>query len=251
MTTDTLEQARQILQQARSVVCFSGAGLSAESGISTFRDTETHALWSRFDPMKLASPEGFAENPARVIDWYNWRRQTLALAQPNAGHRALARQPALIQITQNVDNLLEQAGCSPQHVIHLHGDITEDRCNDNCGYRERVDLQNPPPLRHCPRCDGWLRPAVVWFGESLPQREWQQADTLARHSDCLLVVGTSASVYPAAGLIHLARRNGARIIVINTQRSDASQLADLELIGPSGQWLPSLLQERQLSSTPN
>lgn len=251
MTVDMLERARWILHQARNVTCFSGAGLSAESGISTFRDTETHALWSRFDPMKLASPEGFAEDPARVIDWYNWRRQTLAQAQPNAGHRALAQQPALIQITQNVDNLLERAGCSPQQVIHLHGDITLDRCNDHCGYRETIDLQKPPPLRRCPRCAGWLRPAVVWFSESLPQKEWQRAETLACYSDCLLVVGTSASVYPAAGLIHQARQNGAHIIVVNTQRSDASPLADLELIGPSGHWLPLLLQDLALSSTPN
>lgn len=251
MTQQLLEQARHLLKQARSVTCFSGAGLSAESGISTFRDTETHALWSRFDPMKLASPEGFAENSAQVIEWYNWRRQTLAKAQPNAGHQALAQQPNLIQITQNVDNLLEQAGCPPDKVIHLHGDITADRCNDGCGYRESVDVQQPPPLRHCPRCDGWLRPAVVWFGESLPPKAWQQAETLASQCDCLLVVGTSASVYPAAGLIHLARRNGARVIVINTQQSDASHLADIELTGPSGQWLPLLLQGLSLTSTPN
>ena len=246
-----LSQARQILQDARSVVCFSGAGLSAESGISTFRDTETHALWSRFDPMQLASPEGFAENPERVIDWYNWRRQTLASTSPNPGHAALAQQPNLIQITQNVDNLLEQAGCNPNQVIHLHGDITADRCHASCGYRESVNLQHPPSLRHCPRCGGWLRPAVVWFGETLPDGAWQRAEALVRSCDCLLVIGTSASVYPAAGLIHMARNNGARILVINTQPSDASHLADIELTGPSGQWLPQLLQDMNLHSLPN
>lgn len=246
-----LEQARQQLRQARSVACFSGAGLSAESGIATFRDTETHALWSRFDPMKLASPEGFAENPQRVIDWYNWRRQTLASTQPNPGHYALARQPGLIQITQNVDNLLEQAGCAPSQVIHLHGEIAYDRCHDHCGYREAVDLSAPPSLRPCPRCAGWMRPDVVWFGETLPDTAWQQAESLASHCDCLLVIGTSASVYPAAGLIHLARRRGATTIVINTQASDASHLADIELICPAGQWLPALLDGLRLNPIPN
>lgn len=251
MNHHALEKARQILQQTHAVCCFSGAGLSAESGISTFRDTETHALWSRFDPMKLASPEGFAENPGQVIDWYNWRRQTLFSATPNPGHQALANVPGLIQITQNVDDLLERAGCAPEQVIHLHGDITQDRCHDGCGYRETIDLQNPPALRRCPRCDGWLRPAVVWFGETLPEHDWQRAESLVRQCDTLLVVGTSASVYPAAGLIHLARRHNARIILINTQPSDASHLADIELTGPSGQWLPLLLQDLQLASLPN
>ncbi len=247
-----LQQAREILAGACSTLCFSGAGLSAESGIATFRDSETHALWSRFDPMQLASQQGFADNRQRVIDWYNWRRQTLATTHPNPGHRALASQTGLIQITQNVDNLLERAGCLPANVIHLHGDITADRCNNpNCGYREPVDLLHPPALRTCPHCHDWLRPAVVWFGETLPEQAWQQAENLARQCDCLLVVGTSATVYPAAGLIHIARRHQARVIVINTQPSDASGLADVELIGASGSLLPRLLDNLSLHSLPN
>ncbi|HVK99261.1 MAG TPA: Sir2 family NAD-dependent protein deacetylase, partial [Dongiaceae bacterium] len=119
LNVSLLNSARTLLQDAGTVVCFSGAGLSAESGIATFRDTETHALWSRFDPMKLASPEGFAESPTTVIDWYNWRRQTLAAAQPNAGHRALATQQGLVQITQNVVDLLERAGCNPRGILLL------------------------------------------------------------------------------------------------------------------------------------
>lgn len=248
MSSTLLETARTLLQNAASVTGFSGAGLSAESGISTFRDTETHALWSRFDPMKLASPEGFAEAPSTVIDWYNWRRQTLATARPNAGHQALAQHPQLVQITQNVDDLLERAGCAPQQILHLHGTITRDRCHDNCGYSEAVDLTHPPGLRDCPRCGGSLRPAVVWFGESLPQNAWTAAEALCAATGCLLVIGTSASVYPAAGLIQLARRRGARIILVNTQPSDASHLADVELIGPSGQILPELLNGLSLAS---
>ncbi len=245
-----INTARTLLQEAPSVTCFSGAGLSAESGIATFRDTETHALWSRFDPMKLASPEGFAEAPATVIDWYNWRRQTLAAARPNAGHQALAQQPQLVQITQNVDDLLERAGCAPQQILHLHGTITRDRCHDGCGYSVAIDLAHPPSLRDCPRCGGSLRPAVVWFGESLPDTAWTAAEALCAATGCLLVIGTSASVYPAAGLIQLARRRGARIILVNTQPSDASHLADVELIGPSGQLLPQLLEGLSLASPP-
>ncbi len=236
----SLEHARHTLQNARRIVCFSGAGLSAESGISTFRDTETDALWSRFDPMMLASPEGFADNPARVIDWYNWRRDKLAKASPNPGHYALASRPDILQVTQNVDDLLERAGVSPSRIYHLHGTITEDHCNARCGYHERIDLAAPPSLRACPRCGGRLRPSVVWFGEHLPEDVWSTATGHCQNADCLLVVGTSAAVYPAASLIDLAKRRGASVIVINTQPSGASDLADHELIGPAGVLLPQL-----------
>lgn len=236
----TLESARHTLKNARRIVCFSGAGLSAESGISTFRDTETDALWSRFDPMMLASPEGFADDPIRVIDWYNWRRNKLANASPNPGHYALASRTDIIQVTQNVDDLLERAGVSPTRLYHLHGTITQDRCNADCGYHERVDLSAPPGLRKCPRCGAPMRPSVVWFGESLPDEVWNAARGYCENSDCLLVVGTSAAVYPAASLIELAKQRGANVIVVNTHPSGASSLADLELIGPAGVILPQL-----------
>lgn len=237
----SLNNARQLLQNAHHIVCFSGAGLSAESGISTFRDTETDALWSRFDPMRLASPEGFADDPIRVIDWYNWRRAKLANASPNAGHLALAARPDIIQITQNVDDLLERAGVTPDNIIHLHGTIVEDRCHHACGYHERIKLASPPDLRDCPHCGAQMRPAVVWFGENLPEREWATAQRACEQADCLLVVGTSAAVYPAASLIGYAKSKGASVIVINTQPSGASSLADHELIGQAGALLPLLL----------
>lgn len=238
----TLNNARHLLQTARRIVCFSGAGLSAESGISTFRDTETDALWSRFDPMRLASPEGFADDPIRVIDWYNWRRAKLANASPNAGHLALAARPDIIQITQNVDDLLERAGITPDNIIHLHGTIIEDRCHHACGYRERIKLVSPPDLHDCPNCGAPMRPAVVWFGENLPEREWAAAQRACEQADCLVVVGTSAAVYPAASLIDYAKRKGASVIVVNTQPSGASSLADHELIGQAGVLLPMLLK---------
>lgn len=236
-----LKQARQHLADAQRIVCFSGAGLSAESGISTFRDTETDALWSRFDPMVLASPKGFADDSERVIAWYNWRRQRLAAAAPNPGHIALAARTDIVQITQNVDDLLERAGVSDTRLHHLHGRIIEDRCHRDCGYRERVSLQDPPGLRDCPQCGARMRPSVVWFGESLPDQVWELARFHCENADCLLVVGTSAAVYPAASLIEYAKRQGASVIVINTQASGASSLADIELIGPAGKLLPALL----------
>ena len=242
-TSSELKNARTCLNEASKVVCFSGAGLSAESGISTFRDHGTGSLWSRYDPMKLASPEGFAEDPDTVIQWYNWRRQMIANAHPNAAHRALAARPDISQITQNVDNLLERAGCEREQVIHLHGDITRDRCHNQCGFSTEIDLIKGTGESPCPRCGAPLRPAVVWFGESLPQTEWQRAETLCQQADCLMVAGTSAQVYPAAGLIELFRHASAgHIIIVNTQPSVADRLADFILEGPCGDLIPKLLQ---------
>jgi len=244
-----LRAARELLARSRAVAAFSGAGLSAESGVSTFRDPDTDALWSRFDPTELASAAGFEANPERVIDWYNWRRAQLAAVQPNAAHRALAAQPRMIQITQNVDHLLEQAGVAERQVYHLHGSILDDRChNPGCDYRERVDLETARPLRDCPRCGEPLRPAVVWFGENLPQATWMQAHQLCTTLDCLLVIGTSATVYPAAGLVELARANGGRIIVVDPNPGVASDAADIYLAGPAGDLLPLLLDGFDLTS---
>ena len=248
LQSDQLQQARERLERAARVACFSGAGLSAESGVATFRDIETHALWKQFDPMEMASPEGFAANPRRVIDWYNWRRQQLAEVRPNPGHQALAQQPQLVQITQNVDDLLERAGLPEHNVHHLHGTITRDHCQ-RCAHSEPIPLTSPPPWRTCPACRiGEMRPSVVWFGEALPDDAWRASEALCRQIDVLLVVGTSATVYPAAGLIQIAKRAGADIIVVNTHPSDASYLADQELIGKSGDILPALLQGLTLAS---
>lgn len=246
---DTLKQlqtARSILQQSRRTAVFSGAGLSAESGIPTFRDPDPQSLWARFDPMKLASIEGFNANPQRVMDWYDWRRTQLAEVAPNAGHIALAEHRELLHVTQNVDNLLERAGVAPHRIHHLHGEISRNRCVAECGFEQEIALENPPGLVPCPQCGRQVRPCVVWFGEALPQTVWQAAEKLCRRVDCLLVVGTSASVYPAAGLIGLARECGSRIIEINPAAGEADPAADVELRGGSAQILPPLLHGLQL-----
>jgi NAD-dependent deacetylase len=245
----SLARARELLAQSARVAAFSGAGLSAESGLATFRDPDSDALWSRFDPAVLASVEGFEADPERVIGWYNWRRGKLASVAPNAAHRALAAQQRLIQITQNVDNLLERAGAAAERVYHLHGDILYDRCHDPaCSYRERVDLERPLELRACPRCGAYLRPAVVWFGEPLPQETWMRAQSLCSGIDCLLVIGTSATVYPAAGLIACARQRQSRVIVVDPNPGAASDAADAHLAGPAAQLLPALLEGFDLAS---
>ena len=244
-----LRAARELLAQSRRVAAFSGAGLSAESGLSTFRDPDPDALWSRFDPTELASVAGFEANPERVIDWYNWRRAKYATVKPNAAHRALAAQSRMIQITQNVDHLLEQAGVTPRQVYHLHGSILYDRCNNpDCDHSEEVDPEAAQRLRSCPRCGERMRPAVVWFGENLPQQTWLQAQQLCMALDCLLVIGTSATVYPAAGLVALAKQHGSRVIVIDPNPGSAGEIADLCLARKAGEVLPLLLDGFDLTS---
>ena len=237
-TAEALEQASRIIHQGRKIVCFSGAGLSAPSGVGTFRDPGD-GWWSRHDPMKLASPEGFAEDPDLVMRWYAARRRQMAEASPNAGHLALANRPDMIQITQNTDDLLDRAGC--RNIIPLHGSINADRCHARCGHVEKILMHDPPGNRSCPACrQSGMRPTVVWFGESLPSESWSQAEEATRTCDVFLVVGTSAVVYPAAGLIAAAKAS-ATVIVVNRDSSEASDLAHLELIGSADEILPSIL----------
>lgn len=230
-----LEDAVEALRQSVRPVTFSGAGLSAESGIPTFREAQT-GLWARYDPMTLASPGGFAADPELVVNWYNERRRKIGASQPNEAHLAMARRPDMVHITQNVDNLLERAGAGD--IVHLHGSIDQDKCSAGCGHREVVDLADPPPLRDCPRCGSLMRPAVVWFGEHLPRDAWQRADELAEGADVFVVIGTSAQVYPAAGLITTARANGATVIVVNIEPDSAP---GIHLTGPAGEIVPRLL----------
>ena len=187
----------------------------------------------------LASPDGFERDPELVVDWYAHRRRAVAAARPNPAHLAMAAHEAMVHVTQNVDDLLHRAGAC--NVVQLHGTIAVDRCHRECGYRRRVDMADPPPLRACPACGGRLRPAVVWFGETLPRDTWAAAEQACGECDVMLVIGTSAVVYPAAGLIGLAKSSGARIIIVNTDRSEVSPVADIELLGKAGEIVPQIL----------
>jgi len=216
--------------QARSVAVLTGAGVSAESGIPTFRDN--NGLWRQFRAEQLATPEAFARDPELIWKWYDWRREVVAAAQPNPGHLALAemerRIPQFTLITQNVDDLHERAGS--RNVLHLHGSIFTQRCLQ-CS-RESTG----PRPQQC-ECGGKLRPGVVWFGEALPPGVWHAAEEAVRHSDLLLVIGTSGVVYPAAGLARL----GKRVVEINATPTALSDQMDETLEGPSGEILPRLI----------
>jgi NAD-dependent deacetylase len=231
------------------VAVLTGAGMSAESGIPTFRDAMT-GLWSRFDPAQLASEEGFRADPARVWAWYAERREGVRAAQPNAGHNALAafarRHPgALTVITQNVDDLHQRAGNAD--AIRLHGDILHDRWLDARACREQPAcdaagaLPGTPP--RCERCGNLVRPGVVWFGEELPPGALRAAERAVQRCEVLLVVGTSGAVWPAAGLASTARRAGAWVAIVNPHESEIDGDAQAVLRGTAAGLLPQLLGE--------
>ena len=228
------------LRSARAVAVLTGAGVSAESGVPTFRDALT-GLWAQFRPEDLATPEAFQRDPRQVWGWYEWRRSQLVGVLPNPAHIALAdmqrRVPRFTLITQNVDGLHQQAGS--QGVIELHGNIARTKCFRENAVVERWDETGDVPPR-CPRCGGLLRPDVVWFGESLPPRALDAAEQAARDCDVFLSVGTSGVVYPAASLTDLAAERGATTAIFNPDSTPQS--ADFHITGPAGQTLPALVQ---------
>lgn len=244
MTPEGMARAAKILAGARRVVVSSGAGMSRESGIPTFRDA-MEGLWASFDPQELATEAGFRRNPRRVWSWYAWRRERVSDAQPNPGHRALVRLeslvPELTVVTQNVDGLHAQAGSA--EVVELHGNIRRVKCLDR-GHPYGGPLppyaedQEPPP---CPVCGSPLRPDVVWFGEMLPERAVERAWSLAERCDAMLLIGTSGTVLPAAELPLVARRHGALIVEVNPTPSELTHAADVFLAGPAGEMLPALV----------
>jgi NAD-dependent deacetylase len=247
MDTGQLERAVALLRGAQRVLVLTGAGVSKESGIPTYRDALT-GLWAKYDFAQLASPEGFRADPATVWAWYAERRAQLRGVQPNAGHVALARLaahvPHLTLVTQNVDDLHERAGS--RDVLHLHGLLTETRCFFNCqGEPTRVedaafaaDTHLPP---RCPHCGRWLRPAVVWFGEMLPAGAFERAHDAAVACDVCLVIGTSGMVYPAAQLPVTAKLTKARVIEINPDPDAHPSMVDVVLAGKFGEVMPALL----------
>ncbi len=236
----TIDQAREWLAQTDSVAVLTGAGISAESGIPTFRGAG--GLWKDFKPEDLATPEAFARDPRLVWEWYNWRRELIAKARPNPAHHALVKleiaKPRFTLITQNVDGLHDMAGSGK--ILKLHGDIWRMRCTA-CGANwpdRRAPLPKIPP--HC-ACGGLARPGVVWFGEPLPDGIMKEAEHAAESAGAYLVIGTSAVVYPAAGLVPYAKHSGAKVIEINTEPTAFSKTVDCALQGPAGQLLPLLL----------
>jgi NAD-dependent deacetylase len=235
-----MDAVRKWLQQASSVAVLTGAGVSAESGVPTFRGN--NGLWKQRRPEDLATPGAFTRDPKLVWEWYDWRRSVLAEAKPNPGHYALAdlekRVANFTLITQNVDGLHELAGS--HNVLRLHGSIWRVRCLA-CG-QERFDRRIPfPEIPPMCECGGTLRPAVVWFGETLPHEVWQAAENAARSAELFLVIGTSAVVYPAAGLAQIAKSSGARVVEINIAETQLSDQIDQFLQGPSGELLPQLI----------
>jgi NAD-dependent deacetylase len=237
------------LKAAQRLVVFTGAGVSAESGIPTFRDRQT-GLWERFRAEELATPQAFERDPALVWGWYEWRRAKVLRAQPNPAHRAIAEMEERLSnvtlVTQNVDDLHERAGS--RDVVHLHGSLMrpycqrckqphrfEDGTSSHFGDEQRVD----PPA--CLSCGGRVRPGVVWFGESLPTGEWERASASAGNCDAFLCVGTSAVVYPAAALVHVARRKGATTVQVNPNATDIDDDVSFSLRGAAGVVLPQLV----------
>ncbi len=239
---EIIRRAADALATARHVCVLTGAGISAESGIPTFRDAQ-EGLWANYDPLDLATPEGFERDPELVWRWYEWRRDLIRRAEPNPGHHALAalarRVPRLTLVTQNVDGLHQRAG-SPD-VIEYHGNILRDRCT-----AEKVVVERSRDagggLPRCASCGSLLRPDVVWFGEAIPNAAMLQADAAASGCDAFLAIGTSALVYPAAGLPGIALHRRAPVIEVNPEATDLTPRADLVLRGPSGVVLPALLR---------
>jgi NAD-dependent deacetylase len=237
-----IDAVRALLDRARHVAVLTGAGMSAESGVPTFRDALT-GLWARFDPAQLATPQAFRADPQLVWRWYAERRAGVMAAQPHAGHRALALAAARFArfslITQNVDGLHARAGS--REVQELHGNILRSRCLDECGVEIAHPGQLPPgePPR-CPGCGALLRPAVVWFGETLDPAVLARAEQAMADADVVLVVGTSGLVYPAAGLPALAQAAGAKVVIVNPNASDLDDAADEALRATAAQALPEL-----------
>ncbi len=227
------------LRDARHVCMLTGAGVSAESGVPTFREAQD-GLWAEYSPEELATPQAFLANPELVWRWYRWRRELVAAAQPNAGHRALVelaeRLPRFTLVTQNVDNLHQRAGS--RDVIEFHGNLFVDRCFADGTI---ADVEHGTNVPTCPDCGGYLRPGVVWFGETIPERALDDACAAAADCDVFFSVGTSSQVFPAAGLATIAASHSALLVEINPTPTGAENF-DVAIAGKSGIVLPELLE---------
>jgi NAD-dependent deacetylase len=228
------------LHGARHVCVLTGAGISAESGVPTFREAQT-GLWARYDPLELATPEAFARDPELVWRWYRWRRELVARAEPNAGHRALAELqslvPRLTLVTQNVDGMHQRAGSTD--VIEFHGNLFSNRCLAD---GRIVATTGEEALPTCPDCGDYVRPGVVWFGEQIPGDALNASFAAAADCDVFLSVGTSSLVYPAASLGDVASESGAVTIEVNPSPTSQSECYTACLRGNAGVVLPQLVE---------
>ena len=232
----------EALRSSRHICVLTGSGISAESGVPTFREAQT-GLWEKFDPHELATPEAFLRDPVLIWNWYRWRRDLVAKVEPNTGHHALVdlaeRANEFTLITQNVDGLHPSAG--RKDVIEFHGNLFEDRCFvEGCVVTEEYDASATVPT--CPGCGSNLRPGVVWFGEAIPENALQDSMTAASSCDLFLSIGTSSLVWPAAGLADTARAAGATIVEVNPDTTPLSNGTDFQLNGNAGTVLPELLE---------
>lgn len=247
MDTDSFESAVKLLANAKHICVSTGAGMSAESGVPTFRDKDGH--WSKFNPAELASPLAFARNPQKVWAWYRERRSQLATVKPHSGHRVLAdwerRVPQFTLVTQNVDGLHRRAGS--QNVLELHGRLELTTCS-GCTF-SRVDLDDLGPEPRCEQCAARLRPGVVWFGEELPHAALSSAFAAAEACDVFVLIGTSGVVYPAAGVAEAALAAGVPLIEINPEQTPFSSHAAIYFAGSSAVVLVGI-EERWKARTP-
>ena len=242
MVTD-IEKAARILKGARKVVVFTGAGMSKDSGIETFRGPG--GIWERFNAMDLATVEGFIRDPVLVWKWYEHRRQQVSALEPHVGYHALIEMEDLfddvVVITQNIDGLHATSGAG--RVIELHGNIWKVRCSVEDGpawWDRRTELDDLPP--HCDKCGGLLRPHVVWFGEPLGRLDVLAATVESSTCDAMLVIGTSAIVFPAAGFPQMAKQSGAVIVEVNIEPTPISDYADISVFGTAQEVLPELVR---------
>lgn len=237
-----IDEIAQIMRRSRRCVVLTGAGISAESGVPTFRGKE--GLWGKFRPEELATMNAFMANPAIVWEWYNWRRTLLGNVEPNPGHYALAEMQDLFEsfvlVTQNVDGLHRQAGS--REVLELHGNIKRNKCIE-CSepFSDETDI-DPNQIPACARCGGKIRPDVVWFGEMLPAETIHRAFDESARADIFFSVGTSAIVQPAASLPVEAKHGGATLIEVNIEETPLTFMADYHIPAASGEFLPKLLE---------
>jgi NAD-dependent deacetylase len=245
------DKLRSLLNSTDSICVLTGAGISAESGVETFRGS--NGLWSKLKPEELANFGAFMRNPELVWEWYNYRKKIIHDVKPNPAHFALARLQELVKdftlVTQNIDNLHIRAGS--KNVLELHGNIERSYCI-GCGKSApHVEVSSEKKVPHCPSCHGIIRPDVVWFGEMLPEGVFETGAEAAERCELFLSVGTSAVVYPAANLPLIARKNGAYVVEINMERTEISNTVHETLLGKAGEILPHLVEIKETQKGEN